>query len=64
TEFNEEGKAHMLYDDGDEETLNLSKENFKIIIDAGVLELTDEAADKDGENIEVYLRQRQEVQAR
>ncbi|KAK3242252.1 hypothetical protein CYMTET_48045 [Cymbomonas tetramitiformis] len=33
--------------------LNLSEENFKIIIDSGVSELTDEAADKDGENIEV-----------
>ncbi|KAK3250736.1 hypothetical protein CYMTET_39896 [Cymbomonas tetramitiformis] len=53
TEFNEEGKAHVLYDDGDKETLDLSEENFKIIIDSsGVSELTDEAADKDGENIE------------
>ncbi|KAK3236598.1 hypothetical protein CYMTET_53270 [Cymbomonas tetramitiformis] len=30
-EFNEDGKAHVLYDDGDEETLDLSEENFKII---------------------------------
>ncbi|KAK3237947.1 hypothetical protein CYMTET_52011 [Cymbomonas tetramitiformis] len=49
-EFNEDGKAHVLYDDGDEETLDLSEENFKII--NNVSELTDEAADADGENIE------------
>ncbi|KAK3288433.1 hypothetical protein CYMTET_4090 [Cymbomonas tetramitiformis] len=49
-EFNEDGKAHVLYDDGDEETLDLSEENFKII--NSVSELTDEAADADGENIE------------
>ncbi|KAK3250327.1 hypothetical protein CYMTET_40288 [Cymbomonas tetramitiformis] len=30
-EFDEDGKAHVLYDDGDEETLDLSEENFKII---------------------------------
>ncbi|KAK3242663.1 hypothetical protein CYMTET_47649 [Cymbomonas tetramitiformis] len=48
-EFNEDGKAHVLYDDGDEETLDLSKENFKII--NSVSELTDEATDADGENI-------------
>ncbi|KAK3243683.1 hypothetical protein CYMTET_46679 [Cymbomonas tetramitiformis] len=51
-EFNEDGKAHVLYDDGDEETLDLSKENFKIINSSGVSELTDEAADADGENID------------
>ncbi|KAK3243467.1 hypothetical protein CYMTET_46881 [Cymbomonas tetramitiformis] len=45
-EFNEDGKAHVLYDDGDEETLDLSKENFKII------HSTDETADADGENTE------------
>ncbi|KAK3245308.1 hypothetical protein CYMTET_45115 [Cymbomonas tetramitiformis] len=45
-EFNEDGKAHVLYDDGDEETLDLSKENFKII------HSTDEAANADGENTE------------
>ncbi|KAK3268876.1 hypothetical protein CYMTET_22646 [Cymbomonas tetramitiformis] len=49
-EFNEDGKAHVVYDDGDEETLDLSEENFKII--NSVSELTDEAADADGENIE------------
>ncbi|KAK3273735.1 hypothetical protein CYMTET_18036 [Cymbomonas tetramitiformis] len=49
-EFNEDGKAHVLYDDGDEETLDLSEENFKII--NSVSELTDEATDADGENIE------------
>ncbi|KAK3248563.1 hypothetical protein CYMTET_41974 [Cymbomonas tetramitiformis] len=49
-EFNEDGKAHVLYDDGDEETLDLSEENFKII--NNVSELTDEATDADGENIE------------
>ncbi|KAK3249287.1 hypothetical protein CYMTET_41277 [Cymbomonas tetramitiformis] len=50
-EFNEDGKAHVLYD-GDEETLDLSKENFKIINSSGVSELTDETADADGENID------------
>ncbi|KAK3261773.1 hypothetical protein CYMTET_29333 [Cymbomonas tetramitiformis] len=45
-EFNEDGKAHVLYDDGDEETLDLSEENFKII------NSTDEATDADGENTE------------
>ncbi|KAK3242625.1 hypothetical protein CYMTET_47689 [Cymbomonas tetramitiformis] len=45
-EFNEDGKAHVLYDDGDEETLDLSKENFKII------HSTDETTDADGENTE------------
>ncbi|KAK3239265.1 hypothetical protein CYMTET_50799 [Cymbomonas tetramitiformis] len=49
-EFDEDGKAHVLYDDGDEETLDLSEENFKII--NSVSELTDEATDADGENIE------------
>ncbi|KAK3241341.1 hypothetical protein CYMTET_48882 [Cymbomonas tetramitiformis] len=43
-EFNEDGKAHVLYDDGDEETLDLSEEDFKIIDSSGVSELTDEAA--------------------
>eukprot|EP00854_Cymbomonas_tetramitiformis_P006060 gene6060-biopygen6092 len=51
-EFNENGKAHVLYDDGDEETLDLSEENFKIIGSSGVSELTDEAADADGEDID------------
>ncbi|KAK3233094.1 hypothetical protein CYMTET_56579 [Cymbomonas tetramitiformis] len=45
-EFDEDGKAHVLYDDGDEETLDLSEENFKIINN------TDEATDADGENTE------------
>ncbi|KAK3247418.1 hypothetical protein CYMTET_43086 [Cymbomonas tetramitiformis] len=45
-EFNEDGKAHVLYDDGDEETLDLSKENFKII------HSSDETTDADGENTE------------
>ncbi|KAK3283685.1 hypothetical protein CYMTET_8630 [Cymbomonas tetramitiformis] len=45
-EFNEDGKAHVLYDDGDEETLDLSEENFKII------NSTDETTDADGENTE------------
>ncbi|KAK3282899.1 hypothetical protein CYMTET_9388 [Cymbomonas tetramitiformis] len=45
-EFNEDGKAHVLYDDGDEETLDLSEENFKII------HSTDETTDADGENTE------------
>ncbi|KAK3267378.1 hypothetical protein CYMTET_24058 [Cymbomonas tetramitiformis] len=45
-EFNEDGKAHMLYDDGDEETLDLSEENFKII------NSTDETTDADGEKTE------------
>ncbi|KAK3250907.1 hypothetical protein CYMTET_39741 [Cymbomonas tetramitiformis] len=48
--FNEDGTAHVVYDDGDEETLNLSKETFKIIDGADVSELADEAADTDGEN--------------
>ncbi|KAK3271750.1 hypothetical protein CYMTET_19923 [Cymbomonas tetramitiformis] len=49
-EFDEDGKAHVLYDDGDEETLDLSEENFQII--NNVSELTDEATGADGENIE------------
>eukprot|EP00854_Cymbomonas_tetramitiformis_P018128 gene18128-biopygen18705 len=51
-EFNEDGKAHVLYDDADEETLDLSEENFKIICRSGVSELTDETADANGENID------------
>eukprot|EP00854_Cymbomonas_tetramitiformis_P034244 gene34244-biopygen22127 len=51
-EFNEDGKVHVLYDDGDEETLDLSEENYKIIDNSGVSELTDEAADADGENMD------------
>eukprot|EP00854_Cymbomonas_tetramitiformis_P034058 gene34058-biopygen7905 len=51
-EFNEDGKAHVLYDDGDEETLDLFEENFKIICSSGVLELTDETADVNGESID------------
>ncbi|KAK3270339.1 hypothetical protein CYMTET_21260 [Cymbomonas tetramitiformis] len=52
-EFNEDGKAHVLYDDGDEETLDLSKENFKIIDSSAVSELTNEATDTDSENIDL-----------
>eukprot|EP00854_Cymbomonas_tetramitiformis_P011235 gene11235-biopygen11530 len=51
-EFNEDGKAHVLYDDGDEETLDLSEENFKIIGSSGMSEPTDEAADADGKDID------------
>eukprot|EP00854_Cymbomonas_tetramitiformis_P034302 gene34302-biopygen24641 len=51
-EFNEDGKAHALYDDGDEETLDLSEENFKIICSSGVSELTDETPDVNGEYID------------
>ncbi|KAK3284535.1 hypothetical protein CYMTET_7830 [Cymbomonas tetramitiformis] len=47
-----EARPRTLYDDGDEETLDLSKEKFKIIDSSGVLELTDETADADGENID------------
>ncbi|KAK3248784.1 hypothetical protein CYMTET_41761 [Cymbomonas tetramitiformis] len=50
--FNENGEAHVLYDDGDEETLDLSEENFKIIDSADLSELTAEAADVDSENID------------
>jgi len=49
--FNEDGKAYVLYDDGDEETLDLSKENFKIIDGSTVSKPTDEAADTTEENI-------------
>eukprot|EP00854_Cymbomonas_tetramitiformis_P001924 gene1924-biopygen1803 len=48
-EFNEDGKAHVLYADGDEETLDLSEENFKIICTSVVSELTDVTADVNGE---------------
>eukprot|EP00854_Cymbomonas_tetramitiformis_P013110 gene13110-biopygen13502 len=51
-EFSEDGKAHVLYDDGDEETLDLSEENFKIICSSGVSELTDETADVNSESID------------
>eukprot|EP00854_Cymbomonas_tetramitiformis_P028999 gene28999-biopygen30148 len=51
-EFNEDDKAHVLYDDGDEETLDLSEENFKIIDSSSVSELTDETAEADGEDID------------
>ncbi|KAK3265256.1 hypothetical protein CYMTET_26044, partial [Cymbomonas tetramitiformis] len=51
-EFNEDGKAHVLYDDGDEETLDLSKENFKIIDGVTVSERTNEAADTAEENVD------------
>eukprot|EP00854_Cymbomonas_tetramitiformis_P002724 gene2724-biopygen2663 len=48
-EFNEDGKAHVQYGNGDEETLDLFEENFKIICSSGV---TDETADVNGENID------------
>ena len=51
-EFNEDGKAHVLYDDGDEETLDLSKEKFKIIDSATVSEPMNEAADTAEENVD------------
>eukprot|EP00854_Cymbomonas_tetramitiformis_P012366 gene12366-biopygen12720 len=51
-EFNEDGKAHVLYDDGDEETLDLSKENFKIISSSTVSVPTNEAADTANENVD------------
>eukprot|EP00854_Cymbomonas_tetramitiformis_P034115 gene34115-biopygen13950 len=51
-EFNEDGKAHVLYDDRDDETLDLSKENFKIIGSATVSEPTKEAADTAEENVD------------
>eukprot|EP00854_Cymbomonas_tetramitiformis_P034069 gene34069-biopygen9771 len=50
--FNKDGTTHVVYDDGDEETLDLSKENFKIIDSPGVSELTDETADANGEGID------------
>ncbi|KAK3258261.1 hypothetical protein CYMTET_32687 [Cymbomonas tetramitiformis] len=50
--FNEDGKGYVLYDDGDEETLDLSKENFKIIGSTPVSEPTDKAADTTEENID------------
>ncbi|KAK3232944.1 hypothetical protein CYMTET_56729 [Cymbomonas tetramitiformis] len=50
--FNEDGKAYVLYDDGDEETLDLSEENFKIIDSTPVSEPTDEAADTAEENVD------------
>eukprot|EP00854_Cymbomonas_tetramitiformis_P034042 gene34042-biopygen6435 len=49
---NEDGKAHVLYDDGDEETLDLSKENFKIISSLPVSVLTNEAAYTANENVD------------
>ncbi|KAK3279917.1 hypothetical protein CYMTET_12221 [Cymbomonas tetramitiformis] len=51
-EFNEDGKAHVLCDDGDEETLDMFKENFKIIGSSGAPELTDETADVNGVDID------------
>ncbi|KAK3268079.1 hypothetical protein CYMTET_23396 [Cymbomonas tetramitiformis] len=45
-EFDEDGKAHVLYDDGDEETLDLSEGTSKSS------NSTDEATDADGENTE------------
>ncbi|KAK3241707.1 hypothetical protein CYMTET_48554 [Cymbomonas tetramitiformis] len=51
-ELNEDGKAHVLYDDGDEKILDLFEENFKIICSSSVSELTDGTADVNGENID------------
>eukprot|EP00854_Cymbomonas_tetramitiformis_P003867 gene3867-biopygen3808 len=51
-DFNEDSKAHVLNDNGGEETLDLSEENFKIICSSGVSELTDETVDVNGENID------------
>ncbi|KAK3238924.1 hypothetical protein CYMTET_51114 [Cymbomonas tetramitiformis] len=36
--FNKDSAAHVVYDDGDEETLNLSEEKFNILHSAGVYE--------------------------
>eukprot|EP00854_Cymbomonas_tetramitiformis_P002409 gene2409-biopygen2328 len=36
--FNDDGTAHVVYDDGDEETLNLSEEKFNILLCEGVNE--------------------------
>eukprot|EP00854_Cymbomonas_tetramitiformis_P000668 gene668-biopygen552 len=36
--FNEDGAALVVYDDGDEETLNLSEEKFNILLSEGVYE--------------------------
>ncbi|KAK3253171.1 hypothetical protein CYMTET_37563 [Cymbomonas tetramitiformis] len=33
--FNDDGAAHVVYDDGDEETLNLSEEKFNILLCEG-----------------------------
>eukprot|EP00854_Cymbomonas_tetramitiformis_P034111 gene34111-biopygen13323 len=51
-EFNKDGKAHVLYDDGDEETLDLSKENFKIIGSSTVSVTANGAVDTDNENVD------------
>ncbi|KAK3245214.1 hypothetical protein CYMTET_45210 [Cymbomonas tetramitiformis] len=50
--FNEDGTAHVVYDDGDEENLNLSEEKFNILCSAGVSEQNEEAAELSSENID------------
>ncbi|KAK3250252.1 hypothetical protein CYMTET_40351 [Cymbomonas tetramitiformis] len=40
--FNEDGAAHVVYDDGDEETLNLSEEKFNILLGNGASEQNSE----------------------
>ncbi|KAK3288027.1 hypothetical protein CYMTET_4483 [Cymbomonas tetramitiformis] len=48
--FNEDGTVHVVYDDGDEENLNLSDEKFNIVRSAGVSEQNDETAEVLNEN--------------
>eukprot|EP00854_Cymbomonas_tetramitiformis_P015482 gene15482-biopygen15947 len=43
--FNEDGTVHVVYDDGDEKSLNLSEEKFNIKRSADVAEQNDEAAE-------------------
>ncbi|KAK3237659.1 hypothetical protein CYMTET_52279 [Cymbomonas tetramitiformis] len=43
-EFNDDGKAHVMYDDGDEETLDLSEKNLNILCSSGVMELNGETS--------------------
>ncbi|KAK3276403.1 hypothetical protein CYMTET_15514 [Cymbomonas tetramitiformis] len=50
--FHEDGTAHVVYDDGDEETLNLSEEKFNILHSAGVYEQNGETAEVLNENME------------
>ncbi|KAK3243988.1 hypothetical protein CYMTET_46386 [Cymbomonas tetramitiformis] len=48
--FNEDGTVHVVYDDGDEENLNLSDEKFTFLRSAGVSEQNDETAEVLNEN--------------
>eukprot|EP00854_Cymbomonas_tetramitiformis_P000288 gene288-biopygen202 len=50
--FNKDGTAHVVYDDGDEETLNLSEEKFNILHSAGVYKQNSETAEVLNENME------------